>query len=430
VPLDDEDRPSRPFPEALRREWLERGWPQELLEMGARVGVSRRDFETWLGLGESGLERARWWLPQQVDLTFGTIRGREATVMDNDRISDLWANAPEDVGEWEVTVERAPNAFAQYKLQEGVSIPVLEENGVLMACVVWAKCHVVVAGKRLTVHCGQGMRVRRECRGKGYGNLVRAVSSAFWHRPTIGQFHYIRTLNKAAFDFFKHTSPSVVANVPEESETPGIPVTVLQYPRRRFEGDASGIRPARRSDVRRCVSLINRTHRGLDLFRPYSAERLELRLDEGFWGKEVPRGILHVYGWQDYFVLEERGRVVACAGLWDRGRDMRERWRHKVTGEERTTTATAVLDFGFESGHEAAMARLIEYLTGETERLERDFLLAALQQLPVVASQLERLEPIAETRGLGWLLWDDETRPMSAEPDPPVRRPYTDLSYW
>ncbi len=49
-------------------------------------------------------------------LTFGYARGREATEADNDAFSDLMANLPKDVGDWEITTERGPNAFAQFRL--------------------------------------------------------------------------------------------------------------------------------------------------------------------------------------------------------------------------------------------------------------------------------------------------------------------------
>ena len=87
------------------------------------------------------------------------------------------------------------------------------------------------------------------------------------------------------------------------------------------------------------------------------------------------------------------------------------------------------------------MARLIGYLIGETDRLGRDYLLAPLQHLASVADLLEDLQPLAETRGLGWLVWDEtrtEPPPESVGlerapfvvPEPQITRPYTDLAYW
>ena len=287
--------PSVPVLEDLVAAWRARGWPSDLLQSAFDLHISRRQIEWWLRQDDRGLERARNAVPQLQELTLGSIRGREATYLDNDRFSDLWANAPEEIGDWEIIVERAPNAFAQFQLQENVSIPVLEERSVLLACVVWSGRNLLVGGQRVTVHCAQGLRVRRESRGFGYGNLVRAVPRPVWFPYISGQYHYMRSQNYAAVDFFKHTSPGVVASSPErQDDVPGIPVTVYQYPGRQQSDDPVGVRNATRADLRRCVSLINRTHRGQDLFCPYVAANFELKLDHGAWDSR-PVYSDHVY---------------------------------------------------------------------------------------------------------------------------------------
>ena len=48
-----------------------------------------------------------------------------------------------------------------------------------------------------------------------------------------------------------------------------------------------------------------------------------------------------IYGYEAYYLLEDEGEIVACAGLWDRGRDLRERWRHRESGNERVVAVTA-----------------------------------------------------------------------------------------
>jgi hypothetical protein len=45
--------------------------------------ISRRQIEWWLRQDDRGLERARHVLPQLHELTLGSIRGREATYLDN-----------------------------------------------------------------------------------------------------------------------------------------------------------------------------------------------------------------------------------------------------------------------------------------------------------------------------------------------------------
>jgi hypothetical protein len=280
----------------------------------------------------------------------------------------------------------------------------------------------VADGKRLTIHYGQVLRVRRGHRGQGFGDQVRSLPwSVGAGRPTHGQYDIMRSQNFAIVDWWKKYSPAFWDEVPErEGAVPGIPVTILQYPATPFAGDASGIRKAGPADLLRCAGLINRTHRGLDIFRPYSRDFLVSRLDDGFWGdRQAYWNWPHVYGWEDYYVLEEGSRVVACAGLWDRGRDMRDRWRHKETGEEKVISVTAVLDWGYARGREAAMARLIGLLIGETHRLGRDFLTIPLDYAPALARALEPYQPVPETRSLRWGI-----------PGVSISRPYIDLAYW
>jgi hypothetical protein len=212
---------------------------------------------------------------------------------------------------------------------------------------------------------------------------------------------------------------------PAGQDLPGQVVTVHHFRARPFEGDVSGIRKARRSEARRCVALVNRAHRGLDLFRPYSAEFLQDRLSDQGWGPK-PAFIVPVYGWHDYYVLEEGDRIVACAGLWDRGRHVREVWRHTETGEVTTIEPTALMDFGYAEGREDAMARLIQYLIGVSHELGRHELLAPIEQLPALVELLKDHEPALETRTMAV----DGFHEAGLDVDVVVKRPYTDLAYW
>src|SRR5207249_3153638 len=142
-----------------------------------------------------------------------------------------------------------------------------------------------------------------------------------------------------------------VASVPvRDAEVPGIPVVVLQYQARTANGGGQSIRRAREGDLESCIALINRTHAGRDLFRPYSLEFFSDRLSLGYtsmadmWSPP--------YTVDDVYLAERSGSIVACAGLWDRGRDLRERWRHRESGDEKVVTSTALLDIGFARGRE------------------------------------------------------------------------------
>jgi hypothetical protein len=210
-----------------------------------------------------------------------------------------------------------------------------------------------------------------------------------------------------------------VASVPKrEGEVPGVPVTVSQFPARAVAA-ASGVRTVRPDELDRCVAMINRTHAGRDLFRPYTREFLEERIEMAFsGGSDAMRA--PIIGYESYFVLERDGEIVACAGLWDRGRDVREHWRHRETDAERTLSVASVLDFGCAEGQEGALAELIASLIGRTHALGRDYLVAPLATLPDVASLLESHAPEAETR---YLQWRADTPALTAPP-------FVDLVYW
>jgi hypothetical protein len=208
----------------------------------------------------------------------------------------------------------------------------------------------------------------------------------------------------------------LVDSVPKrEDEVPGLPTTVRQFVAKAASGGA-GIRNGKAADAERCAELINRTHVGRDLFKPYTAASLFERL-EPWQGPAIRRA---AYSWDDLYVCERGGEIVVCAGLWDRGRDVRERWRHRENGQERLTTATALLDIGYAEGHADALATLIEHLIGVSHELGRDYLVAPLESLPEVSTLLERLESVPETR---YLQWRGEDPPLTAPP-------HLDLVYW
>jgi hypothetical protein len=405
-----------PYSEEILREAREKGWPEDLLAEARSVGIGSDEIRRGLHWGTP--ERFARRVALRRRLSFGDLRGRQATYDENEAFTDLWAHSPEEIGEWDVTVEREPNAFAQFRLQEQAIVTVLEQDGQLIATVSWSIRNTIVGGKRLRVSFGQALRVRDTHRRAGYGDAVRTVSWPVGVVPDHTQYDYIRSQNHNVVNWWKKFSPDALANSPERpGDVPGIPTDVYQYPATDVPA-AAGVRAAEREDLATCAALINRTHEGLDLFRPYNVEFLEDRLDEGIWGDRV-EGWPSVYAWGEFLVLEEGGEIVACAGLWDRGRDIRERWRHRATGEERVIEATALIDFGFAEGQAAAMARLIEHLIGQTQRLGRDMLLAPLEQLPEVRSLLADHEPTIETRALQWRM-----------PELPLTKVHVDLVYW
>jgi hypothetical protein len=187
------------------------------------------------------------------------------------------------------------------------------------------------------------------------------------------------------------------------------------------------IRPVEPKDLARCVELVNLTHAGLDLFRPYTVDFLETHLDDPFWGTKPPFWA-PVFGWSDYAVVEDAldGRVVACGGLWDKGRDVREVWTHRESRDRNVVEATALLDWGHEPGREDAMDALVRSFLSRTAELGRTHLLAPLEHTPALRARLEGLPHRTETRALKCMGFHEG----DVHVEPRISRPYTDLAYW
>ncbi len=85
----------------------EHRWPAELTRRIAelRVPISSLNSWAWFGLSPDQAAAQLGWHER---LTMGDLRGRDATYADNEAFSDLWSDSPEEIGEWEITVERGP----------------------------------------------------------------------------------------------------------------------------------------------------------------------------------------------------------------------------------------------------------------------------------------------------------------------------------
>ncbi len=104
--------------EELRRAAGERGWPDDLIERARRIRVSPSLLRDWLSGKDQDLKRISQSLDRIEQQTFGPLRVREASFDDNEKYAELFLNSPEQIGEWEVIVDRSPYAFAQFRLQE------------------------------------------------------------------------------------------------------------------------------------------------------------------------------------------------------------------------------------------------------------------------------------------------------------------------
>ena len=423
---DDVFAPQVPTDEQ-RRLAAEAGWPDGLLERVVALRWPAWRIELYLGFrGFPSVEMIDKEIQDRERLANG-LTVHEATWEDDDRVSDLFANSAERIGEWDVTVERSPNPFAQLRVQENGHMKVIVDRGVAVASSSFSGRSSLVGGERLSVGWMGGWRVRNGMRRLGYANMLMSTPGSAASVFGMLSYWYVRVENENALGFIDHRVEGFAEGTEGHRVVDKLVVEVHHLSAAADPNRTSDprVRPMHREDVAACCELINGTHDGLDLFRPYTPAWLENRLDDLYWGPK-PSFYNAVYGWDDMYVVEDGGHVVACAGLWDRGRDVRERWRNRETGTELTVDSTCVMDFGYASGQQDAAVGLVGYLLGRTAELGRSTMAISLATQPELHQALVWADPKPEHRYLETMGFADGTTRIEAK----ITRPYTDLAYW
>lgn len=287
------------------------------------------------------------------------------------------------------------------------------------------------AGSGTAAHSRAAIDVHQRLRSGAYQQRrLLFVSQTFQAHSFFGlvTYYYVRLKNSS--QAWTGHIETAMEDRPEgyaiETETLTASLTLFATPTVSTRDSANAdleIREATEADLPRCIEIINRTHSGLDLFRPYTLDFIGYRLNDPHWGPKPPFRP-PVYGWPDFRVVEAEGEIVACGGLWDRGRDIREVWRSG--DDEFRIDPTALMDFGFAEDGEAAMAALVEHFTTATAELGRSGLLAAIEFQPDLQRCLQHLDSRLDTRQLHVMPF----RMPGIEVDLTVSQPYTDIAYW
>jgi hypothetical protein len=84
----------------LERAFATRGWDPALVGRAMELRFPRDVLRRWTEDQWPTAEYVARRLAGHERLTRGDLRGREATRFDNEAFSELWANSPEELGEW------------------------------------------------------------------------------------------------------------------------------------------------------------------------------------------------------------------------------------------------------------------------------------------------------------------------------------------
>ncbi len=310
---------------------------------------------------------------------------REATREDNAALCALEKRTPLNLGDNPIWLDRT-NFFALHDLQEQTVVMVAEENSEIVGACAGALNHAPIDGKEHLLLYLHHERIDLAHQRSGIGGALTRAVADYWQGRESGEidssYWFIAPANSQSRSFAERSGNKpwpVSAWIATFDARP----TGLDRPKQVGAGPIFDI-----------VRLINLTHEGEDLFRPYQ------QVD---FGRRLARS--GEYGWGDVYGRLSDGALVAVAGVWDRGASTTI---HSHTGAN-GTRGWWIADYGCERGAEDQMAMLLESLCAKAADSGRDTvsvavcpdsaLYGALARLPHTLSEqllyIPRLDPPA-----------------------------------
>jgi GNAT superfamily N-acetyltransferase len=249
---------------------------------------------------------------------------RPATRADEPALRALEARTPLNIDGTPIATLH-DNFFEVHELQNRKVVMLAELDGDIAGVCAGALHRAPLAGQERLLLYMHHERIAPEHQRKGLGGALTRAVSDYWKANEAdhidSSYWYIAEGNQQSRNFA------------ERSGNKPWPVSMSYFGLNHTA--ASGERPQRigAGPIFDIVRLINRTHDGKDLFRPY--EQVD-------FGERLSR--CTSYGWGDIYGRHRDGRLVAVAGLW---RD-------------------TVADYGYEAGAEEDMVALIRSLVPPT----------------------------------------------------------------
>ncbi len=282
---------------------------------------------------------------------------REATRADNAALCALEARTPLNIGDSPLFIKR-DNFFETHDLQERTVVMLAEEGGEIAGVCAGALHSAPLAGQERLLLYIHHERIAPEHQRKGLGGELTRSISEYWKQRDAANidssYYFIAVENRQSRNFAERGGnkpwprPACMCVLSAD----GAPAAGV--PRQIGAGPTFDI-----------VRLINATHLGEELFKPYEHVDFGGRLSRDF-----------SYGWGDIFGRFQGDKLVAVAGLW------------------RGTLA----DYGYEPGAEGEMVALLRSLLPLTERRgyhglmcfpdPRSQLFAALKGVPHSTTEL------------------------------------------
>jgi GNAT superfamily N-acetyltransferase len=215
---------------------------------------------------------------------------------DNTAMLDIEKLCTQGNEELAMGVDKSPDIIARYRLYDSWQVVVAQEDGKIAGWTGWTVKLDPIKKERY-VYLVEVM-VHPEFRRKGVATklLLEAEKSA----REIGSDHmygYILEQNNASRALCEKLG---------YSNRREIKICALSVYKKVVIAQQFKIERIQKNEIRDVVDLINDYYSGRTHFVPYTPESLESYMNK------IP-----AYGLENFWVVKDSGKIVACAGLWD-----------------------------------------------------------------------------------------------------------------
>lgn len=218
---------------------------------------------------------------------------------DNQRLLEIEGLCPQGNEKCAMGV-RKTDILARYRMYDNWKVIVAEEDGKVAGWTGWTIKNNPVQEKRYA-YLAEVM-VHPEFRRKGAA--TKLVEEAEGNAREAG-CDYIYCFIYAPNNERNDASSTLFEGLGYSNVTEVKTCSMSLYKKENLSLDISFER-IQKSEVDAAVGLINNHYNGYSHFCPYTAESLEALIEK------IPD-----YGLDNFWVAKDKGRIVACAGLWD-----------------------------------------------------------------------------------------------------------------
>jgi GNAT superfamily N-acetyltransferase len=296
---------------------------------------------------------------------------RQAGETDGAALIALEQRTPVIVGDEQIRFDRSPDYFADSRFHEISRCCLAECGGLAVGACTGVFLRGFLLGREYRAVLMHHLRVDPQYQRYGIGVALVAWLQNYWAARTDSPdwiYTYIDSQNDASLAFSHASSRQALAVWPLNAWN-----QELSVERSTVDADDARLTLEEFDDAMR---LVNLTHQEYQMFSPYSREGLHERLSRN-----------PSYTFADWLGLRSAGRLVAVAGVYDRGAHLAVEVSRRDGSSYTRKRPLAVIDYGFASGYETAMVDLLDVIRGLRRTRERGYVqISVPEESPLFAS--------------------------------------------